>query len=186
MARPEPGFNLSEKVYSWNTFEVLAFKLGNPDRTLNAVPPKALAHCQIRLVVGSRWTEFIDIIQKHMNENGFGMVTVQPDSDDNAGGFQASRTDLDHPWASYIAESVSRTTGEKTVKLPNSGGSICNFIFQDTLGLLLCWITHSYVGCSRLAPNEHILKSVIREGIAIMADVYWDIIDPVTLVPAGG
>ena len=121
-----------------------------------------------------------------MNENGFDMVTGQLGFDDNAGGFQASRTDPNHPWASYMAESVFRTTGEKTVKLPNSGGSICNFIFQDTLGLPLCWIPYSYVGCSRHAPNEHILKSVMREGNAIMAGVYWDIGDPMTPVPARG
>jgi hypothetical protein len=39
------------------------------------------------------------------------------------------------------------------------------------------------VGCSQHAPNEHILKSVTREGIAIMAGVYWDIGDPTTPVP---
>ena len=111
------------------------------------------------------------------------MVEVMDASAENAGGFKASRTDPDHPWPIYIANSVTRTTGEKTVKLPNSGGSICNYIFQDTLGLPLCWIPHSYVGCSQHAPNEHILKSVTREGIAIMAGVYWDIGDPTTPVP---
>ena len=179
----EPGLSTSEKVYGWNTFEVLAFKVGNPDRPVNAVPPRAWAHCQIRFVVGSRWEEFQDIIQKHLDENGFHIIKVMDAPAENAGGFKASRTDPDHPWPSYIANSVTRTTGEKTVKLPNSGGSICNYIFQDTLGLPLCWIPHSYIGCSQHAPNEHILKSVTREGIAIMAGVYWDIGDPTTPVP---
>ena len=71
-------------------------------------------------------------------ENGFDMVTLQPAFDDNVGGLQALRTDPDHPWPSYIAASVMRAKGEKTVELPNSGGSICNYIFQDTLGLPLC------------------------------------------------
>ncbi|MEL0110505.1 MAG: M20/M25/M40 family metallo-hydrolase, partial [Rickettsiales bacterium] len=44
----EPGLSASEKVYGWNTFEVLAFKVGNPDNPVNAVPPRAWAHCQIR------------------------------------------------------------------------------------------------------------------------------------------
>ena len=70
-------------------------------------------------------------------ENGFDMVTMQPAFDDNVGGLQALRTDPGHPWPSYIAASVMRTKGEKTVELPNSGGSICNYIFQDTLGLPL-------------------------------------------------
>ncbi|MEC7396462.1 MAG: M20/M25/M40 family metallo-hydrolase, partial [Pseudomonadota bacterium] len=125
----EPGLSSSEKVYGWNTFEVLAFKVGNPENPVNAVPPRAWAHCQIRFVVDSKWEEFQDIIQKHLNENGFDMVTVQDAPEANAGGFKASRSDPDHPWPSYVAESVTRTTGEKTVKLPNSGGSICNYIF---------------------------------------------------------
>ena len=182
----EPGLSSSEKVYGWNTFEVLAFKVGNPENPVNAVPPRAWAHCQIRFVVDSKWEEFQDIIQKHLNENGFDMVTVQDAPEANAGGFKASRTDPDHPWPSYVAKSVTRTTGEKTVKLPNSGGSICNYIFQDTLGLPLCWIPHSYVGCSQHAPNEHILKSVMREGIAIMAGVYWDMRDRATPMPKPG
>jgi hypothetical protein len=68
--------------------------------------------------------------------------------------------------------------------MPNSGGSICNYIFQDTLGLPLCWIPHSYVGCSQHAPNEHILKSVTREAMAIMAGVYWDLGDSESPPPA--
>ena len=136
----EPGLSSSEKVYGWNTFEVLAFKVGNPENPVNAVPPRAWAHCQIRFVVDLKWEEFQDIIQKHLNENGFDMVTVQDAPEANAGGFKASRTNPDHPWPSYVAKSVTRTIGEKTVKLLNSGGSICNYIFQDTLGLPLCWI----------------------------------------------
>ena len=105
---------------------------------------------------------------------------MQPAFDDNADDFQASRTDPDHPWPSYISASVMRTTGDQIVELPNSGGSICNYIFQDMLGLPLFWITHSYVGCSQHAPHELILKRVAREGIALMAGVYWDIGDPAT------
>ena len=33
-------------------------------------------------------------------------------------------------------------------------------------------------------PHELILKRVTREGIAIMAGVYWDIGDPATPAPA--
>ncbi|MEC9184965.1 MAG: M20/M25/M40 family metallo-hydrolase, partial [Pseudomonadota bacterium] len=94
----EPCLSSSEKVYGWNTFEVLAFKVGNPENPVNAVPPRAWAHCQIRFVVDSKWEEFQDIIQKHLNENGFDMVTVQDAPVANAGGFQASRTEPDHPW----------------------------------------------------------------------------------------
>ena len=48
----EPGFTAGEKVYAWNSFEILAFKTGNPDNPVNAIPPTATAHCQIRWTVG--------------------------------------------------------------------------------------------------------------------------------------
>ena len=44
----EPGLSAAEKVYGWSTFEVLAYITGNPDDAVNAVPPWASAHCQIR------------------------------------------------------------------------------------------------------------------------------------------
>ncbi len=37
-----------ERVFGWNSFEVLAFKTGNPDRPVNAIPPSAIAYCQLR------------------------------------------------------------------------------------------------------------------------------------------
>src|SRR3546814_8494986 len=59
------------------------------------------------------------------------MVDIRPPPAGNAGEFRAARTDPDHPWAKWVAASIARGTGGKTVVLPNSGGSICNYIFQD-------------------------------------------------------
>ncbi|MNI90602.1 hypothetical protein D3C73_1481470 [compost metagenome] len=36
---------------------------------------------------------------------------------------------------------------------------------------------HSYPACAQHAPNEHLLGSVAREGLAIMAGLYWDLGD---------
>jgi acetylornithine deacetylase/succinyl-diaminopimelate desuccinylase-like protein len=171
----EPNLTQPEKVYAWNTFEVLAFRTGNPDNPVNAIPPKATAHCQIRFVVGSDAEAFLPALRRHLDAGGFGQVSIQPPPAGNAAGFKAARTDLDHPWARWVAASIERTTGEKTVVLPNAGGSICNYIFQDHLGLPTIWIPHSYSGCCQHAPNEHILGSITREALAITAALYWDL-----------
>ncbi len=47
----ESGLTAAEKVFGWNTFEILAFRTGNPENPVNAVPPRASAHCQMRYVV---------------------------------------------------------------------------------------------------------------------------------------
>jgi acetylornithine deacetylase/succinyl-diaminopimelate desuccinylase-like protein len=48
----EPGLSPAERVFGWCSFEVLAYKTGNPDTPVNAIPPRAWARCQLRFVVG--------------------------------------------------------------------------------------------------------------------------------------
>jgi len=76
------------------------------------------------------------------------------------------------PWA---AESILRTTGVAPAILPNIGGSLPNDCFAEVLGLPTLWVPHSYAGCSQHAPDEHALGSILREGLQIMAGLYWDL-----------
>ena len=69
---------------------------------------------------------------------------------------------------------------KKTAVIPSLGGSICNDLFNITLGLPSIWIPHSYSACSQHAPNEHLLLSQAREALAIMAGLYWDLGEPGT------
>ena len=176
----EPGLTRAEKVYAWNTFEILAMKTGNPDNPVHAVPPKAVAHCQLRFVVGTDWQNIVANLQAHLDAAGFGIVKVQPSTGGNAAFFHAARTDPDHPWARWMRAAVERTTGERCRMVPNSGGSICNDVFQDVLGIPFVWLPLSYTGCSQHAPNEHILWSLTREGMELVTGVYWDLGDPET------
>jgi hypothetical protein len=36
-------------------------------------------------------------------------------------------------------------------------------------------VPHSYPGCAQHAPNEHLLAPIAREGLQIMAGLYWDL-----------
>ncbi len=182
----EPGLTPAEKVYGWNTFEVLAFTTGNPDNPVNAIPPRAVADCQIRYVVGSDDEDFMPALRRHLDECGLEMVEIGPPPAGNAGGFRASRTDPDDPWALWAANAVARGTGETPVTLPNSGGSICNDVFRDVLRIPTIWIPLSYAGCCQHAPDEHIIWPLMREGMGIIAGLYWDLGDPETGVPGGG
>ncbi len=171
----EPGLSAAEKVYGWNSFEVLAFKTGNPERPVNAVPSRAWAHCQIRFVAGSRRDEFLPGLRRHLDAQGFQQVAIRPPPPGNAIDFTATRTEPDHPWVVWAAAAIERTAGTSPAVLPSLGGSICNDLFTDLLGLPTIWIPHSYAACSQHAPNEHILLSEFREATAIMAGLYWDL-----------
>jgi hypothetical protein len=50
-----------------------------------------------------------------------------------------------------------------------------NDCFADVLGMPTVWIPHSYPACSQHAPDEHLLGSVAREGLAIMTGLFCDL-----------
>ena len=168
----EPGLSPAERVFGWCSFEVLAFVTGNPDKPVNAIPPRASAHCQLRYVVGVDPADIVPALRRHLDRNGFAMVELASARD---GYFAATRLDPDHPWVKWTAASIARTTGAMPAILPNLGGSLPNDVFADVLGLPTVWIPHSYAACSQHAPNEHLLAPVAREALAIMAGLFWDL-----------
>jgi acetylornithine deacetylase/succinyl-diaminopimelate desuccinylase-like protein len=171
----EPGLTPAERVFGWNALEVLAFRTGNPDRPVNAIPPRAHAHLQVRFVAGCDWRTFIPAIRTHLDLLGFAKVQVrQADAEPMA----ATRLDPDHPWVHWAAASIAATTGGRPAILPNLGGSLPNDCFADVLGLPTIWVPHSYPACSQHAPDEHLLARVAREGLAIMTGLFWDLGEP--------
>ncbi|MBO1078353.1 M20 family metallopeptidase [Roseomonas haemaphysalidis] len=169
----EPGLSAAEKVFGWNTFEVLAFSTGNPAAPVNAVPPTAFARCQIRYTVDRDVETFLPAIRRHLDSLGFTDVAVEPVK--NGAEWKATRMDPDGPWPRLVADSVFRTTGQQPMIVPNAGGSLPNDSFAVTLGLPTIYIPHSYSGCSQHAPNEHALVPLVREGLQIAAGVFWDL-----------
>ena len=168
----EPGLTPAERVFGWCSFEVLAFRTGNPDAPVNAIPPRAWARCQLRFVVGIDAAQILPALRRHLDRHGFGMVQVTPTREE---AFKATRLDPDHPWVRWAADSVARTTGAPPAILPNLGGALPNDIFAEVLGLPTVWVPHSYPGCSQHAPNEHLPGALFREALGVMTGLYWDL-----------
>ena len=168
----EPGLSDAERLFAWNTLEVLAFVTGNPDGPQNAIPPRARAVLQLRFVVGTDWQSLVPVVRAHLAARGFDGVGVQASRGEVLG---ATRLSPDDPWVGWALQSMRATTGKDTALLPNLGGSLPNDVFADTLGLPTLWVPHSYPACAQHAPNEHLLGSIAREGLAIMAGLFWDV-----------
>ncbi len=166
----EDGLSAAERLYAWNTLEVLAISSGNIDNPANAIPGQARAVLQLRFVVGTQSDQVVDAVRTHLHGNGFAMVEVSATQR-----FAASRTDFDSPWIKWVADSIRQTTGKPPAILPNFGGSLPNDVFAELLGLPTIWVPHSYPGCSQHAPDEHILVSVTEEALGIMAGLFWDL-----------
>ncbi|MGY4433478.1 acetylornithine deacetylase/succinyl-diaminopimelate desuccinylase-like protein [Bradyrhizobium sp. F1.13.1] len=103
----EEGLSAAERLYAWNTLEVLAMSSGNIEKPANAIPGHANAVLQLRFVVGTKIDGLIEAVRAHLVAKGYPMVEVRA-----AQSFAASRTDFDSPWITWAADSVRQTTGK--------------------------------------------------------------------------
>ena len=150
----------------------MEFECGNLAQPLYAIPPRATAQMQLRFPVGVDHTKVIDAVRRQF---------VATDLRTFPSRRQRMPSSLQVAWIPTIRGSVAlRTRSSKPVAsrpavLPNLGGSLPNNIFSDLLGLPTIWIPHSYPGCKQHGADEHIPVSIVREGLSLMAGLYWDI-----------
>jgi acetylornithine deacetylase/succinyl-diaminopimelate desuccinylase-like protein len=168
----EPGLTPEEKIFGWNSLEVLAFKTGTPEAPVNAVPPSAKATMQLRFVVGTDPNGILAAVRAHLDRHGLKRALVRPARMET---FAATRLDPNDAWVGWALASIARTTGKKPALLPNLGGSLPNDVFSEILGLPTIWVPHSYPACSQHAPDEHLLAPVAREALQIMAGLFYDL-----------
>jgi acetylornithine deacetylase/succinyl-diaminopimelate desuccinylase-like protein len=166
----EPGLTPAERLVGWNTFEIRAIGAGNPDAPVGAIPGTAVAHCELRSVVGTDVAGLGAALRAHLDAHGFGMVEVEIDHSTNP-----TRTDPDNAWVRWAVEALRRTTGKAPAILPNLGGTIPNDAFAAELGLPTIWIPHSYPACAQHAPDEHLLPGLAREAMTLMTGLFWDL-----------
>jgi acetylornithine deacetylase/succinyl-diaminopimelate desuccinylase-like protein len=172
----EPGLTLAEKIYGWNSFIILSMLSGRPENPVNAVAPNARAHCQIRYTVDTDPAGFEAALRHHLDDNDFRTVRVE-----NASvRMPASRTDPANPWVRWTVNSMEKSLGKRVQVIPNSSGGLPGDVFVDHLDVPLIWIPHSYNGCKQHGPDEHLLVSPAREGLAAYAGIWWDLGEPGT------
>ncbi|CAM3951399.1 hypothetical protein BOTU111921_02650 [Bordetella tumbae] len=70
---------------------------------------------------------------------------------------------------------VRQTIEPDVVIMPNLARSIPNAAISNILGLPTLWIPHSCPACGQHGPNEHLLARVARQGLEMMAGLYWNL-----------
>ena len=162
----------AERLFGWNTLEVLAMGAGDPVSPVNAVPPSATAVVQLRFVAGTDTAGIIPAIRARLDAVGLQAVEVISMRAEPA---PATRLDPASPWVRWAVASVTESLGRPPAVLPNIGGTLPNHVFANILGLPTIWVPHSYAACGQHAPDEHLLAPVAREALTLMAGLFWDL-----------
>lgn len=159
-----------ERLFGCNTLEVIALGAGNIVKPVGAIPDVAEAVCHLRLVPGTDWENLVANLQAHFAAQGFADIEVIYE-----GGYNATRLDPTHPWVGFVQRSMQSSLEQDVAVLPNLGGTIPNHCFADVLALPTVWMPHSYPSCKQHAPDEHLLVSVVEQGLAAAAGLFWDL-----------
>ncbi len=167
----EPGLSPAEKIYAWTGFIVLATVSGKPEAPVNAVAPDARAHGQLLYTVDLDPARFVPSLHTHLDVVGFHDMAIA----NACVRMAASHSDPDHPWVRFVAESLTASLGRPPLILPNASGGLPGDVFIDELGTLLVWIPHSYHGCRQHGPDDQAKPRLLREGMAAMAGLWWDL-----------
>jgi acetylornithine deacetylase/succinyl-diaminopimelate desuccinylase-like protein len=168
----EPGMSKAERIYNWTSVIVLASVCGHPDAPTNAVQGKARARLQVRHTVDVPAETIVPNLRRHLDAHGFPMVRIEEAL--NRSMFPASRTDPENPWVKAVAQSMRRTSNQAPQIVPNSSGSSPSDLFLKILDAPCIWIPNSYPGCNQHGPDEHALAPLLREGLGLMAGIWWD------------
>jgi acetylornithine deacetylase/succinyl-diaminopimelate desuccinylase-like protein len=166
----EPGLSAAERLLGWNSLEVLSLSAGDAAKPVNAIPPLAISHLQLRFVVGTDWTNIEAILRSHLDAAGYADVAVR-----FVRGSPATRLDPDNAWVRWAGDAVAQVTGRQPSVVPNLGGTLPNDAFSDILGLPTVWVPHSYPGCRQHAANEHLPCTIVEQGLQMMASIFWEL-----------
>ena len=168
----EPGMTSAERIFMWTSVVVLAAITGQPASPVNAVGGSARARIQVRHTVDVPAEGLVPALRAHLDARGLSAVRIEPVTERQQ--FPASRTDPDDPWVRRTVRSMERTAGRRTNLVPNIGASGPSELFREALGTPVMWIPLSYGGCSQHGPDEHGLGSLFRDGLGLVAGLWWD------------
>jgi acetylornithine deacetylase/succinyl-diaminopimelate desuccinylase-like protein len=169
----EPGLSRPERIYMWTSVIVLASITGQPEAPVNAVSGTARARIQVRHTVDVPTETIVPDLRAHLDAHGLQMVRIVPVVERDM--FLASRTDPDDPWVQLVVRSMARTACRQPNVIPTSSASGPSEFFKAELGIPVMWIPHSYGGCGQHGPDEHGLGTLFRDGLGLMAGVFWDL-----------
>lgn len=143
------------------------------------VPGWARAEIDVRLVIESDPERLIDLIQKHIEDEGYYVTDIIPSKEDRLNNemvasftyeisYQAFRTDFDSEVGIWLRKAIKTAFDEDPIMIRTSGGSIPISPFVNTLGIPAVTVPTVNRDNNQHSPNENLRLGNYREGIMTM------------------
>lgn len=154
--------------------------VGSEARTV--VPATAIAEIDVRLVPESDPERLFTLIKKHIEDQGFHIVTKDPTDMERMEypkivkmvysiSYQAFRTPMDSESGKWLRSSMKRAFEKDPVQIRISGGSIPISPFVDALGIPAVTLPTVNSDNNQHSPNENLRLGNYKEGIIAMMSV---------------
>jgi acetylornithine deacetylase/succinyl-diaminopimelate desuccinylase-like protein len=148
----------------------------------NAIPSEANAYIDFRLVPDLVPQRVREVIEKHIEGEGFHIVREDPDLETrltyerviklNWGrGYPSVRTSMELPVSRAVVKVAREVAGESLVEVPTHGGSLPMNVFEEVLGKPLITIPIVNHDNNQHGANENLRLKNLWDGIEMFGQV---------------
>ncbi|MDH3222492.1 MAG: M20/M25/M40 family metallo-hydrolase [Gemmatimonadota bacterium] len=158
------------------------------DRARNVIPNLAVASLGIRLVKGTEPDHMRDLVVRHVESQGFHVVSDDPDMETRlrypriakitgGGGYPASRTEMANPAVREVTQAASeaadRAFGPGSLVLsPGMGGTLPLFLFTERAGKPAIIVPVANHDNNQHAPDENLRIANLWYAIDLYAALF--------------
>jgi acetylornithine deacetylase/succinyl-diaminopimelate desuccinylase-like protein len=148
----------------------------------NAVPVETQASIDFRLVPDLSPADVVTLVEAHLRRLGYHVVHDTPDAGTRrkhprlvrlewGAGYPGHRTPMDLPVSRAVVRLVEDAAGAPIVRVPNSGGSLPLYLFDQVLGVPLITVPMVNHDNNQHAANENLRVQNLWDGIELYAAV---------------
>ena len=148
----------------------------------NAIQPSATASIGLRLVPDQTPAYLREVVEKHIENQGFHIIREQPTTDQRLGhdrlarvnwseGYPAYRAEFDHPLSVRISEILNDLSDNTLIQTPTMGGSLPLYIVEDVLGTPILILPVANHDNNQHGANENLRLRNLWDAIEIYAAV---------------
>lgn len=151
------------------------------DKARNIIPPSATASIGLRLVKGNAPHAMLDLVEAHIQRQGYHIVREEPDAETRAtypliakivrsGGYPAVRSPMDDPAVAPVIGALRRAAPD-LILTPTLGGSLPLYLFEEVSDAPIVILPIANFDNNQHAADENIRIGNLFYGIDAYAAV---------------